>query len=117
MKKGYRIGANPQTVAFFHFSALNGQANMNTPPTMQIVASWFVWLSFGGPNRDRTDDLTDANAFGNAICGAFWLFSALSSGKQMVLCPLVPNVPTCPGNLCGIRCGHRSSLAGVSGEA
>ena len=61
MKKGYRIGANPQTVAFFHFSALSGQANMNTPPAMQIVASWFVWLSFGGPNRDRTDDLTDAN--------------------------------------------------------
>ena len=39
----------------------------------------------GGDEEDRTLDLTDANAFGNAICGAFRLFSALSSGKLMVL--------------------------------
>ena len=63
----------------------------------------------GGDEEDRTLDLTDANGFGNAICGAFRLFSALSSGKRMVLCPLVPDVPACPGNLCGIHCGQEQA--------
>ena len=63
----------------------------------------------GGDEEDRTLDLTDANGFERPICSAFRLFSAISSGKQMVLCPLVPDVPACPGNLCGICCGHEQS--------
>ena len=61
---------------------------------------------FGGDEEAQALDLSDANGFESLICGAFRLFSALSSGKQMVFCPLVPDVPTCPGNLCGICCGH-----------
>ena len=48
-----------------------------------------IFLKLVDPRRIELPNLSDANGFGSTICGAFRLFSALSSGKQMVLCPLV----------------------------
>ena len=66
----------------------------------------------GGDEEDRTLDLTDANASGVVICVDFYPFPDLSSKKRMVLWPLVPTVPMCPGAVCGEYCGHKTSLAG-----
>lgn len=39
-----------------------------------------IFLKNGGPNRDRTDDLTDANELKALICIDFQTFPALSAG-------------------------------------
>ena len=68
-----------------------------------------IFLKNGGPNRDRTDDLTDANELKTLICIDFQTFPALSAGMQMALWPLFPVVTMCPGSVCGTRCGHRKT--------
>ena len=70
-----------------------------------------VWLFFGGPERDRTVDLTDANQplkLFSIISGHFWLFplrSTLSLGL------FDHAVSVWSGAVCGGFCGQKRSTA------
>ena len=47
---------------------------------------------FGGPNRDRTDDLTDANEPTGIVCTWIWPFLAVSANNHFVFKPLVTTI-------------------------
>ena len=46
----------------------------------------------GGPNRDRTDDLTDANEPTGIVCTWIWPFLAVSANNHFVFKPLVTTI-------------------------
>ena len=46
----------------------------------------------GGPNRDRTDDLTDANEPTGIVCTRIWPFLAVSANNYFIFKPLVATI-------------------------
>ena len=55
------------------------------PPAKPVVM-------IGGPNRDRTDDLTDANEPTGIVCTWIWPFLAVSANNHFVFKPLVTTI-------------------------
>ena len=78
--------------------------NPNPLPT----ANRFGFLDFGGPNRDRTDDLTDAKRHLNLFCIIFdylWYFPPDFSFFPTLFRTLIS---MCCAAVCGASCGQNA---------
>ena len=94
-----------------------GQKRLNCRPAIftkksQKIRETYGFTDFsGGPNRDRTDDLTDANKPRKLfliISGHFWLFPLRSTSSLGLFDHAVS---MWSGTVCGRLCGQKRSPA------